>query len=140
MLHFLQYKRPSAGVIAHEAKLSAILVPRSKALHIPPIVSPSVQVAGSESPLSWLRHIADIRTGSDRLTSLTPAPSVTCAWREPLPGWIDNFNGPTGLIAGCGKGLMRTMLCDGKLVADIVPVDVPINLMITAAWHTAVHR
>ncbi|KAF0294751.1 putative fatty acyl-CoA reductase [Amphibalanus amphitrite] len=65
---------------------------------------------------------------------------VTCAWKEPLPGWIDNFNGPTGLIAGSGKGLMRTLLCDEDLVADIVPVDVPINLMITAAWHTAVHR
>ena len=65
---------------------------------------------------------------------------MTCAWKEPLPGWIDNFNGPTGLIAGSGKGLMRTLLCDENLVADIVPVDVPINLMITAAWHTAVHR
>ena len=66
--------------------------------------------------------------------------SVTGAWREPLPGWIDNFNGPTGLITGFGKGLMRTMLCDENLVADFVPVDVPINMMITAAWHTAVHR
>lgn len=63
---------------------------------------------------------------------------VTCAWKEPLPGWVDNFNGPTGMIAGAGKGLMRTLLCHEELVADVVPVDVPINLMITAAWYTAV--
>ncbi|XP_043233602.1 putative fatty acyl-CoA reductase CG5065 [Amphibalanus amphitrite] len=63
---------------------------------------------------------------------------VTCAWKEPLPGWVDNFNGPTGMIAGAGKGLMRTLLCHEDLVADVVPVDVPINLMITAAWYTAV--
>jgi len=31
------------------------------------------------------------------------------------------------------------MLCREEMVADVVPVDVPINLMITAAWHTAVH-
>lgn len=64
---------------------------------------------------------------------------VTCAWKEPIPGWVDNFNGPTGMIAGAGKGLMRTLLCHEDMVADVVPVDVPINLMITAAWHTAVH-
>ena len=22
---------------------------------------------------------------------------VTAAWREPLPGWVDNYNGPSGL-------------------------------------------
>ncbi|XP_037071461.1 putative fatty acyl-CoA reductase CG5065 [Pollicipes pollicipes] len=65
---------------------------------------------------------------------------VTCAWKEPIPGWIDNFNGPTGMIASAGKGLMRTLLCSEEMVADVVPVDVPINLMITVAWHTAVHR
>ena len=44
------------------------------------------------------------------------------------------------MIAGAGKGLMRTLLCHEDLVADVVPVDVPINLMITAAWYTAVKR
>lgn len=61
---------------------------------------------------------------------------VTCAWKEPLPGWVDNFNGPTGMLAGAGKGIIRTMLANTELVADVVPVDVPINLMIVAAWHT----
>ena len=23
---------------------------------------------------------------------------VVSAWREPLPGWVDNLNGPTGLF------------------------------------------
>lgn len=23
---------------------------------------------------------------------------VTAAWKEPFPGWIDNVNGPTGLL------------------------------------------
>ena len=66
--------------------------------------------------------------------------SVTAAWREPLPGWVDNLNGPTGLIVGAGKGMLRTLHCHGDLIADLIPVDVPINLMIVAAWHTAMQR
>ena len=36
---------------------------------------------------------------------------VTAAWKEPFPGWVDNFNGATGVLAGAGAGLMRTLLC-----------------------------
>ena len=36
---------------------------------------------------------------------------VVAAWREPLPGWLDNLNGPTGSVAGVGKGVMRTFYC-----------------------------
>ncbi|KAJ8978354.1 hypothetical protein NQ317_002663 [Molorchus minor] len=63
----------------------------------------------------------------------------------PLQGWVDNWNGPTGnyglcgssarsIIAAAGKGLFRSMLCDPDKTADIVPVDMVINLMLVAAW------
>uniref|UniRef100_A0A2A4J9G5 Fatty acyl-CoA reductase n=1 Tax=Heliothis virescens TaxID=7102 RepID=A0A2A4J9G5_HELVI len=29
---------------------------------------------------------------------------VTAVWKEPIPGWVDNLNGPTGLVIGSGKG------------------------------------
>jgi len=59
---------------------------------------------------------------------------VTASWREPVPGWVDNLNGPTGMIAGGLKGIIRTLRTEVQKKADIVPVDVPINLMICAAW------
>ncbi|KAF7492661.1 Putative fatty acyl-CoA reductase [Sarcoptes scabiei] len=62
---------------------------------------------------------------------------VTASWREPFPGWIDNINGPTGLVLACGKGLLRSMLNDPQASADLIPVDIVINLMITVAWITA---
>lgn len=65
---------------------------------------------------------------------------VTAAWKEPLPGWIDNLNGPTGLLAGAGKGILRTLLCYRELIADLIPVDIAINLLVTVAWHTAQTR
>lgn len=65
---------------------------------------------------------------------------VTAAWREPIPGWIDNINGPTGLVLASGKGVLRTMYVDTKCCADLIPVDTVINLMISVAWFTAVKR
>uniref|UniRef100_A0A915J8A3 Fatty acyl-CoA reductase n=1 Tax=Romanomermis culicivorax TaxID=13658 RepID=A0A915J8A3_ROMCU len=72
-------------------------------------------------------------------------PSIIGAiWKEPLPGWTDNLNGPTGLFASTinflsqiGKGLLRSMIGDSNATADIVPVDVVSNVLIVTAWHRA---
>merc|ERR1711990_398204 len=34
---------------------------------------------------------------------------VSASLNEPYPGWVDNFNGPSGIIAAAGKGIMRTL-------------------------------
>ena len=65
---------------------------------------------------------------------------VGASWREPFPGWIDNFNGPTALFAAIGKGILRTMMGRFDCTADIIPVDVPVNLMIAAGWYTGSQR
>lgn len=62
---------------------------------------------------------------------------VVASWREPIPGWIDNLNGPTGLLLAYGKGLMRTMYAKRTSKADIVPVDIVVNCMIAAAYYAA---
>ena len=28
-----------------------------------------------------------------------------------VTGWVDNLNGPTGMIAGASKGVLRTLYC-----------------------------
>lgn len=63
---------------------------------------------------------------------------VTCSLQEPIPGWIDNLNGPSGFIVGVGKGLLRTAITDCNLVGDMIPVDIAINLMIAAGWKSAI--
>lgn len=60
--------------------------------------------------------------------------------KEPLVGWVDNWNGPTGIVSAVGKGLFRTIMCNENVIADLVPVDIVINLMITAAWKTAMSK
>ncbi|XP_070611331.1 fatty acyl-CoA reductase 2 [Erythrolamprus reginae] len=65
---------------------------------------------------------------------------VGASWQEPFPGWIDNFNGTSGLLVAGGKGILRSIKCNPAAVADIIPVDLAINLTIAAGWYTAVHR
>jgi len=65
---------------------------------------------------------------------------VTAARQEPIPGWVDNLNGPTGFISGVGKGFLRCFYINSDLVGDIIPVEYPINLMIVVAWHTALEK
>ncbi|VDK41980.1 unnamed protein product [Anisakis simplex] len=61
-------------------------------------------------------------------------PSIIGAmWKEPLPGWTDNINGPTGIFAACGKGLLTNMCGSNHSKADIIPVDIVSNMLIVAA-------
>lgn len=65
---------------------------------------------------------------------------VGASWKEPFPGWIDNFNGPSGLFIAAGKGILRTMRASNNAVADLIPVDVVVNATLASAWYSAVHR
>jgi len=43
-------------------------------------------------------------------------------------------------MAALSKGLLRSMVGDEAATADIVPVDVVVNLLLAAAWDTAVNN
>ena len=59
---------------------------------------------------------------------------VTASWKEPFPGWVDNLNGPTGILAAAGVGLMQTMYCIRWKRADLIPVDLACNLLGVLPW------
>jgi len=65
---------------------------------------------------------------------------VTGAAKEPMPGWIDNINGPIGAIVGVSAGFLRVTRWNPNMVGDVIPVDFTINLMIALAWYTANHK
>ncbi|XP_031848957.1 putative fatty acyl-CoA reductase CG5065 isoform X2 [Nomia melanderi] len=62
---------------------------------------------------------------------------VTPAWAEPLPGWVDNLNGPVGLMVGAGKGVIRSMHCKANYHAEVIPVDLAINALISISYRIA---
>ncbi|XP_064480327.1 putative fatty acyl-CoA reductase CG5065 [Ornithodoros turicata] len=65
---------------------------------------------------------------------------VTASWKEPFMGWVDNYNGFTGIIVSCGLGLLRSVIINQDSIADVVPVDIVVNMLISVAWHTATRR
>lgn len=60
---------------------------------------------------------------------------VTPTLNEPLPGWTNNYYGPTGYLVVCGKGVLRSMIVHKDKICDIVPVDIVANTAITAAYY-----
>ncbi|XP_034296280.1 fatty acyl-CoA reductase 1-like [Pantherophis guttatus] len=84
-------------------------------------------------------HLIQQEKGDLNIAIIRPS-IVGASWQEPFPGWIDNFNGTSGLLVAGAKGILRTIKCNAAAVADIIPVDLAINLTITAGWYTAVHR
>ncbi|XP_071566691.1 putative fatty acyl-CoA reductase CG5065 [Temnothorax nylanderi] len=76
-----------------------------------------------------------------RLPIAIVRPSIVgAAYQEPFPGWIDNVSGITGLMTEVGRGTVRSIVCNAKLVIDVVPVDFVVNTLICASWHNAMQR
>ncbi|XP_045514989.1 fatty acyl-CoA reductase 1-like [Pieris brassicae] len=65
---------------------------------------------------------------------------VTASLSEPLPGWIDNWNGATGLIGSISKGILRVIPGNEGNVLDLIPVDYVVNLIIVAPTKKILYR
>ncbi|XP_012280843.1 putative fatty acyl-CoA reductase CG5065 [Orussus abietinus] len=65
---------------------------------------------------------------------------VTASWKEPFPGWVENMNGPTGLMIGAGKGVIRSMLMRGDDYLPLIPCDIAVNGIISLAWKVGLEQ
>ena len=59
---------------------------------------------------------------------------VTSTINDPIPGWLDNFNGPVAIMIGGAKGILRVIQLKSDVCGDFLPVDLAIKIMIIAAW------
>ncbi|KAJ1487483.1 male sterility protein-domain-containing protein [Baffinella frigidus] len=82
-------------------------------------------------------HLLASATGIPRVI-LRPS-IVTCAAREPLPGWTDSLAGPAGLVLAVALGALHTAPGDPCNVVDFVPVDTVVASMLASAWFMASH-
>ncbi|XP_075213847.1 fatty acyl-CoA reductase wat-like [Lycorma delicatula] len=60
---------------------------------------------------------------------------ITGSSKEPVPGWIDNLYGTTGVGVGYSTGFKRIMECDPNVTANIIPADVVANIIIASVWN-----
>lgn len=78
-----------------------------------------------------------IKKYSNNLPVCIVRPSIMIpTHKEPVCGWINNLYGPTGVCAGAGIGILRSLHCRSENIADIIPADYVINNIIVAAWDT----
>jgi len=49
---------------------------------------------------------------------------------EPIPGWIDNIYGPTGLSISVGKGILRVTYINQYVCENVVPVDIVVKAVL----------
>ncbi|XP_076245982.1 uncharacterized protein LOC143186295 [Calliopsis andreniformis] len=61
-------------------------------------------------------------------------PTIT----EPVPGWVDNFNGPVALFIAGGKGVLRVIYAELSGMNDYLPVDIVIRSTVLVAWKRGV--
>lgn len=62
---------------------------------------------------------------------------VVSTAKEPFPGWIDNFYGPTGLLVSSVFGLLHVIHGDPNVFSNIVPADLVVNAIIASGWDVA---
>lgn len=82
-------------------------------------------------PQNWYSSGIHFQIAIASVDECEPHMSPVCpSLLEPMPGWVDSLNGPVGVMLGAGKGVIRSMLCDGTLTAQVIPVDTAINAII----------
>lgn len=65
---------------------------------------------------------------------------VASSAKEPIVGWIDNFNGFVGILTASAKGIMHVAWIHKNANPDFIPVDISIKAMIVAAYHRGINK
>lgn len=76
-----------------------------------------------------------VKEANDDIPCVIVRPSIVMpSIQEPIPGWVDNINGPISITIGVCKGVLRVMAMKPEGVLDFLPVDISINGLIVGAW------
>ncbi|XP_037823658.1 putative fatty acyl-CoA reductase CG5065 isoform X2 [Lucilia sericata] len=72
---------------------------------------------------------------SDRLPITILRPSIVShSMKDPEPGFIDNLNGPMGLLVSIAIGISQITYCNADLIMALIHVDIVTDFTIIAAY------
>lgn len=92
---------------------------------------------GHPNTYTYTKALAEhyVAKAAAQLPAVIVRPSIVMpSYREPAPGWVDSFNGPSGLVIAGGLGILHVCNMEDEIVSDFVPVDLVANACIAAAW------
>ncbi|XP_037813458.1 putative fatty acyl-CoA reductase CG8306 [Lucilia sericata] len=76
-----------------------------------------------------------IQEYSSKLPMSIFRPSIVLnAFMEPVPGWIDNMNGPLAAMVGLSVGILPMLYCNANMKMDCIPVDLVTKLTVVAGY------
>nr|XP_026483536.1 fatty acyl-CoA reductase 1-like [Vanessa tameamea] len=84
-------------------------------------------------------HVLAEQKGKLPIVIMRPS-IVISSDKEPMAGWVENLNGPVGILIASGKGILRSLYTDPDIVSDYIPVDVAIKAFIAGAWARGVKK
>ncbi|GLE01624.1 hypothetical protein PINS_up010458 [Pythium insidiosum] len=85
-------------------------------------------------------HLIVKRMG-DSLPLVIYRPTIIgAAYKEPMPGWVDQVAGAGAIYLAIGMGVLTIIPGDTRNVADIVPVDLAVNTVLLAVQATIARR
>ncbi|VEN34703.1 unnamed protein product [Callosobruchus maculatus] len=77
----------------------------------------------------------------DKIPAIILRPSIIVhSEKEPMPGWIDNLNGPFALVVAGAIGVTSTFYARKDALLDFVTVDNVIKGMLIATWDKALSK
>lgn len=106
------------------------------------VATPKI-IAPHANTYTYSKRLAEslVANEKDNIPVCIIRPSIVCpAAIEPLPGWVDSLNGPMGLLAASGKGVLRSMHCISHYTVQLIPVDYAINASIVIAHKVATEK
>lgn len=124
---FRKFMQNERGVIA-----ASYLSPSYRCVYVP---LESTHVTSRRSKLLQFTHIRKIVVRISDSSNLFPRGVVISSVKEPIPGWINNVYGPTGVVAAAAVGLLHVLQVDQNSKANIVPCDFVVNALIASAWN-----
>ena len=85
---------------------------------------------------TFTKHMAEktlkMRRKPDLPTVIIRPSIIGCSYKEPSPGWTDTFSAAGGITIGGGLGIVNYVSGDGNNIADLIPVDMVSNTILTA--------
>ncbi|KAG5668844.1 hypothetical protein PVAND_016766 [Polypedilum vanderplanki] len=60
--------------------------------------------------------------------------------KEPIPGWTDNLNNISGIVAASGLGVLRTIMLTEETELNLIPVDYSTSNIMVATWDYLTHH
>ncbi|KAG5869973.1 hypothetical protein JTB14_027913 [Gonioctena quinquepunctata] len=74
------------------------------------------------------------KCGNDLPVGIVRPAIIVSTYKEPIRAWVNTLAGPAASLVACGIGIQRVVYVDLEKLANVVPMDMCVNSIISAAW------